>query len=82
MGEARRTDEGSLSDLWQLYTYLGDKCDSYSRTSFEDFGLLFSTGALAAVIVAFMVGGLVVSVAAEMGSDEPEPNGHAMSAVR
>jgi hypothetical protein len=42
----------------------------------------FSTGALAAVIVAFMVGGLVVSVAAEMGSDEPEPNGHAMSAVR
>lgn len=35
-------------DLWQLYTYLGDKCDSYSRSSFEDFGLLFSTGAMAA----------------------------------
>ena len=52
MGEARRTDEGSLSDLWQLYTYLGDKCDSYSRTSFEDFGLLFSTGALAAWVPA------------------------------
>ena len=48
MGEARLTGEGSLSDLWQLYTYLGDKCDGYSRTSFEDFGLLFSTGALAA----------------------------------
>ncbi|WP_281779056.1 hypothetical protein [Lysobacter auxotrophicus] len=30
------------------YTYLGDKCDSYSRSSFEDFGLLFSTGAMAA----------------------------------
>jgi len=35
-------------DLWRLYTYLGDKCDSYSRSSFEDFGLLFSTGAMAA----------------------------------
>ena len=35
-------------DLWQQYTYLGDKCDSYSRSSFEDFGLLFSTGAMAA----------------------------------
>lgn len=35
-------------DFWQLYTYLGDKCDSYSRSSFEDFGLLFSTGAMAA----------------------------------
>jgi hypothetical protein len=35
-------------DLWRLYTYLGDKCDSYSRSSFDDFGLLFSTGAMAA----------------------------------
>jgi len=35
-------------DLWRQYTYLGDKCDSYSRSSFEDFGLLFSTGAMAA----------------------------------
>jgi len=35
-------------DLWRLYTYLGDKCDNYSRSSFEDFGLLFSTGAMAA----------------------------------
>ncbi|MDI9239548.1 hypothetical protein QLQ15_11600 [Lysobacter sp. LF1] len=40
--------EGSFADLWQWYTYLGDKCDSYSRSSFEDFGLLFSTGAMAA----------------------------------
>ena len=23
-------------DLWQQYTYLGDKCDSYSRSSFEE----------------------------------------------
>lgn len=52
MGEARLAGEGSLSDLWQLYTYLGDKCDSYSRTSFEDFSLLFSTGALAAWVPA------------------------------
>jgi preprotein translocase subunit SecG len=42
----------------------------------------FSTGALAAVIIAFMVGGLVVSIAAEMGTDDPEPSGHAMSALR
>ncbi|MDR0181543.1 hypothetical protein [Lysobacter arvi] len=35
-------------DLWRQYTYLGDKCDGYSRSSFEDFGLLFSTGAMAA----------------------------------
>jgi len=35
-------------DLWRQYTYLGDKCDSYSRSSFDDFGLLFSTGAMAA----------------------------------
>lgn len=40
--------EGSLGDFWRLYTYLGDKCDGYSRSSFEDFGLLFSTGAMAA----------------------------------
>lgn len=38
----------SLDEFWRLYTYLGDKCDSYSRSSFEDFGLLFSTGAMAA----------------------------------
>ena len=35
-------------DLWRHYTYLGDKCDAYSRSSFDDFGLLFSTGAMAA----------------------------------
>ena len=40
----------------------------------------FSTGALVAVIVAFMVGGLVVSVADEMGGEEPEPTSHALSA--
>ena len=40
-----------------------------------------SSTTLAAVIVAFMVGGLVVSVAAEMGADEPEQTGHALSAV-
>lgn len=42
----------------------------------------FSTGALTAVIVAFMVGGLVVSVAAELGAEEPAPAGHALPAVR
>jgi hypothetical protein len=40
--------EGSLEDFWRLYTYLGDKCDNYSRSTFEDIGLLFSTGALTA----------------------------------
>lgn len=48
-------------NLWRLYTYLGDKCDSYSRSSFEDFGLLFSTGAMAAwvpVSAQFPVGAL------------------------
>ena len=56
-GQAATRDAGSSGavaavevprDLWQQYTYLGDKCDSYSRSSFEDFGLLFSTGAMAA----------------------------------
>ncbi|RDY68332.1 hypothetical protein DX912_06955 [Lysobacter soli] len=56
-GQAASQDAGSSGnvapievprDLWQQYTYLGDKCDSYSRSSFEDFGLLFSTGAMAA----------------------------------
>lgn len=37
-----------------------------------------SSGTLAAVIIAFMLGGLVVSVAAEMGADEPEQTGHAL----
>ena len=56
MGEQRQgTIEGSLEDLWRLYTYLGDKCDQYSRSSFEDFGLLFSTGALAAWVPASRV---------------------------
>lgn len=45
-------EEGSLDDLWRLYTYLGDKCDQYSRSTFEDVGLLFSTGALAAWVPA------------------------------
>ena len=40
----------------------------------------FSTGALVAVIVAFMVGGLVVSIADELGGEEPEPTSHALSA--
>jgi Domain of unknown function (DUF4396) len=38
-----------------------------------------SSTTLAAVIVAFMVGGLVVSVAAEMEIEEPEQTGHALS---
>jgi preprotein translocase subunit SecG len=37
-----------------------------------------SSTTLAAVIIAFMVGGLVVSVAAEMGAEEPEQTGHAL----
>lgn len=37
----------------------------------------FGTGALVAVIVAFMVGGLVVSAASELGEPEPERSGHA-----
>ena len=39
-----------------------------------------SSATLAAVIVAFMVGGLVVSIAAEIGADEPEETGHALVA--
>ena len=39
----------------------------------------FSTGALAAVIVAFMVGGLVVSIADGMGAEDPGPAGHAIA---
>lgn len=35
----------------------------------------FSTGALVAVIVAFMLGGLVVSIAAELGDDEAGDRG-------
>ena len=41
----------------------------------------FSTGALVAVIAAFMVGGLVVSIADEMGADEAAGTGHAMSVL-
>ena len=41
-----------------------------------------SSTTLAGVIIAFMLGGLVVSVAAELGADEPEPTGHALSAPR
>ena len=37
-----------------------------------------SSTTLAAVIIAFMVGGLVVSIAAEMAVDEPEQTGHAL----
>ena len=40
-----------------------------------------SSTTLAAVIVAFMVGGLVVSIAAEIDTDEPEQTPHA-SALR
>ena len=36
-----------------------------------------SSTTLAAAIVAFMLGGLVVSVAAELGGEEPEQTGHA-----
>lgn len=45
-------EAGSFDDFWRLYTYLGDKCDHYSRSTFEDVGLLFSTGALAAWVPA------------------------------
>jgi preprotein translocase subunit SecG len=38
-----------------------------------------SSTTLAAVIIAFMVGGLVVSIAAEMGADEPKQTQHALS---
>jgi hypothetical protein len=37
-----------------------------------------SSTMLAAVIIAFMVGGLVVSIAAEMGAEEPEQTNHAL----
>lgn len=46
-GTGQGSAEGSFADLWQYYTYLGDKCDGYSNSSFDDFGLLFSTGAMA-----------------------------------
>jgi hypothetical protein len=36
-----------------------------------------SSGTLATVIIAFMLGGLVVSVAAELGADAPEQTSHA-----
>lgn len=39
-----------------------------------------STATLVAVIVAFMVGGLVVSIADELGAEEPDQNGHALVA--
>ena len=41
-----------------------------------------SSTTLAGVIIAFMLGGLVVSVAAELGADEPEQTGHALSTPR
>jgi hypothetical protein len=41
-----------------------------------------SSTTLAAVIVAFMLGGLSVSVAAEMDADEREETGHALAHVR
>ena len=37
-----------------------------------------SSTTLAAVIIAFMLGGLVVSIAADMDADEPEQAGHAL----
>lgn len=37
-----------------------------------------SSTTLAAVIIAFMLGGLVVSIAAELSADQPEPTGHAL----
>jgi hypothetical protein len=40
----------------------------------------FSTGALAAVIISFMLGGLLVAAAAEL-SDSSAPDGHALGAV-
>ncbi len=39
-----------------------------------------STATLVAVIVAFMVGGLVVSIADELGAEKPDQNGHALVA--
>jgi preprotein translocase subunit SecG len=41
-----------------------------------------SSTTLAGVIIAFVLGGLVVSVAAELGADEPEQTGHALSTPR
>jgi preprotein translocase subunit SecG len=41
----------------------------------------FATSTLVAVIVAFMLGGLVVSIADELGGEEPPSGGHAQSAV-
>jgi preprotein translocase subunit SecG len=41
----------------------------------------FTTSTLVAVIVAFMLGGLVVSIADELGGDEPPGSGHAQPAV-
>jgi preprotein translocase subunit SecG len=41
----------------------------------------FATSTLVAVIVAFMLGGLVVSIADELGDDEPPSSGHAQPAV-
>jgi hypothetical protein len=38
-----------------------------------------SSPTLAAVIIAFMLGGLVVSIAAEIGTDEPKETGHALT---
>jgi len=38
-----------------------------------------SSATLAAVIIAFMLGGLVVSIAADMGADEPEEPSHALA---
>ena len=38
-----------------------------------------ASGTLAAVIVAFMLGGLVVSIAADVGREEPSGTGHAAS---
>jgi preprotein translocase subunit SecG len=39
-----------------------------------------STATLATAIIAFMVGGLVVSIADELGAEEPDQNGHALVA--
>lgn len=51
--------------------------DTGSVTGARRFIPSLSSTTLAAVIVAFMLGGLVVSVAAEIGADEPEETGHA-----
>lgn len=51
--------------------------DTRSVTGARRFIPSLSSTTLAAVIVAFMLGGLVVSVAAEIGADEPEETGHA-----